>query len=78
MPEPIENRPNLLSMRTIGKLIGWRTRRVKRLLHRNGVGFKVGGRWYTTLSGLRRVDREFYSMITYEAERQSFDLAGYE
>lgn len=68
----------LMTMEQIGKLIGWRSRRVKRLLHRKGIGFKVGGRWYVTMGGIRAGLPQLYALVESEAARQSFDLGEHE
>lgn len=43
----------ILTIADIAKAIGWRTRRVRRILKEAGAITKIGGRWVTTQGRLR-------------------------
>jgi len=43
----------LLSSADVAKLLGWRTKRVRKWLQREQIGVKIGSRWFTTPTKLR-------------------------
>jgi hypothetical protein len=53
----------LLSSAEVAKLLGWRTKRARKWLQREGLGVKIGSRWFTTPTKLREAFPEVYEEL---------------
>ena len=58
----------VLSTVDVANLLGWRVERARRWLQREGVGFQMGERWFTTPTKIRAAFPDVYQELTPKSE----------
>jgi hypothetical protein len=56
----------LISSVDVSKLLGWSVQRARRWLMREGLGIRIGSRWYTTRTRLRDTFPDLAEDLTLE------------